>query len=169
MSISPYIAGLRKHVGHDLLMLPSVSAVVVNDAGEILLAQRADNGSWALVAGAVDPGEQPADAIIREVYEETGVHAVVDRLAGVALHPTTYPNGDVCQYLNVWFRCRVAGGEARVNDDESLAVAWFSLDALPELHAFTRLRIETALRDGAPAWFAQPGDHHDGLTTSDVA
>ncbi|MGA8117876.1 MAG: NUDIX domain-containing protein [Actinocatenispora sp.] len=169
MSISPYIAGLRKHVGHDLLMLPSVSGVVVDDAGRILLGRRADNGRWALPAGVIDPGEQPADALLREIDEETGVAAVVERLAGVALHPTEYPNGDVCQYLNVWFRCRAVGGDARANDSESLEVAWFARDALPELHPFSLLRIETALRDGAPAWFAEPGEPlPEGLVTSDV-
>ncbi len=169
MAISPYMAGLRRHIGHDLLMMPSVSAVVVNPDGEILLGQRADNGRWALIAGTVDPGEQPAAALVREVYEETGVRVAVDRLAGVALHPTNYPNGDSCQYLNVWFRCHPVEGTARVNDDESLAVGWFRLDRLPEIHPFTRLRIDTALSDDAPAWFAGPGEVHVGLTTSDVS
>jgi 8-oxo-dGTP diphosphatase len=164
VAISPYILGLRKHVGHDLLMLPSVSAVVFNDDGEALLGQRADNGCWSLIAGVIDPDEQPADAAIREVYEEAGVHAVVERLTGVALHPVTYPNGDVCQYLDVWFRCRAVGGSARVNDDESLAIGWFRLDALPDVDPYVRLRIDAALRDEGPAWFAQPGEHHEALT-----
>jgi 8-oxo-dGTP diphosphatase len=168
MAISSHILDLRKHVGHDLLMLPSVSAVVVNQDGEILLLQRADNGCWSLPAGAVDPGEQPADAVVREIYEETGVQVVVDRVAGVALHPVTYPNGDQCQYLNVWFRCRQVGGNAGVNDEESLAVGWFSLDGLPEVNSFVRLRIEAALRDGGAAWFAQPGEHHEALNASDA-
>jgi len=159
MPVSPYVSGLRNHIGHDLLMLPSVSAVVVSDQGEILLGQRADNGCWSLIAGAIDPGEQPADAVVREIHEETGVEAVVERLGGVALHPVTYPNGDVCQYLNVWFRCRAVGGNARVNDDESLAVGWFAVDALPPVDPFVRLRIETALSDDQPAWFARPDDH----------
>jgi 8-oxo-dGTP diphosphatase len=163
MGISPYIAGLREHVGNDLLLLPGASAVVVDDAGRILLEQRADDGRWSLPAGAIDPGEQPADTVVREVFEETGVHVVVERLAGTALRESTYPNGDRCQYLTVWFRCRAIGGTARVNDDECAAVAWYSLDALPELTAFDRLRIETALGDSVPAWFAQPGQNYAEL------
>jgi 8-oxo-dGTP pyrophosphatase MutT (NUDIX family) len=50
-------------------MLPGISAVLLNDAGELLLAQRRDNERWSLIAGAIDPGEQPADAVVREVYE----------------------------------------------------------------------------------------------------
>jgi 8-oxo-dGTP diphosphatase len=84
MGISEYVAGLRALVGHDLLMLPSVSAVVRNSAGEFLLGQRSDTSEWSLIAGSIDPGEQPADAIVREIHEETGVHAVADPLVGVA-------------------------------------------------------------------------------------
>jgi 8-oxo-dGTP diphosphatase len=116
-----------------------------------------------LPAGAIDPGEQPAEAAVREVYEETGVGVAVERLAGVALREVTYPNGDVCQYLTVWFRCSAAGGHAVVNDEESTAVGWFSPEELPGLDSVNQLRIETALDDGAPAWFAVPGQTYDGL------
>lgn len=168
MAISPYILGLREHVGHGLLLLPSVSAVVVNADGEILLVRRADDGRWSLPGGAIDPGEQPADAAVRETYEETGVHVVVDRVAGVALHPVAYPNGDDCQYLNVWFRCRAVGGTAAVNDEESLAVGWFPRAGLPEVNPYVRLRIDTALRDGDTAWFARPGERHAALCAPDA-
>jgi 8-oxo-dGTP diphosphatase len=156
MPISPYVAGLRALVGHDLLMLPSACAVVVDDGGRVLLGRRADTGRWSLPAGAIDPGEQPAEAAVRETYEETGVRIAVERLAGVALREFRYPHGDVCQYLTVWFRCRPVGGSATVNDEESVAVDWFSPESLPELDAVDRLRIDTALDDDAPAWFAVP-------------
>ncbi|MDR7320589.1 MULTISPECIES: NUDIX hydrolase [Catenuloplanes] len=157
MPISPYIAGLRAHVGHDLLMLPGVSAVVRGARGQILLGRRSDDGSWGLPAGAIDPGEQPADAVVREIYEETGVVVEIERIGGVALHHSVYPNGVVCEYLNVWFRCRVVSGEPRVNDAESTEVGWFDPRSLPELDALSRLQIETTLAVDAPAWFAEPG------------
>ena len=163
MPISPYLRELRRRVGHDLLLLPGVSAVVRNEAGEVLLGRRSDNGRWSLLAGVVDPGEQPADAIVREVREESGVDVRVDSVAGLALHPVTYPNGDRCHYLNVWFRCTAIGGEARVNDDESLEMRWFARDALPEIDDMVRLRIDTALNDEPAAWFAPPGAEHPAL------
>jgi 8-oxo-dGTP diphosphatase len=62
----------------------------------------------------------------------------------------------------VWFRCKAIGGHAVVNDDESLAVGWYSPEKLPNLDAFDQVRIDTAL-DDAPAWFAAPGRIYDWL------
>lgn len=72
MPISPYIRGLRAHVGSQLLLLPGVAALVRNEEGSLLLIRRSDDGRWGLPAGVVDPGETPADAVRREVLEETG-------------------------------------------------------------------------------------------------
>jgi 8-oxo-dGTP pyrophosphatase MutT (NUDIX family) len=158
MPISPYIQGLREVVGRRPLLLPGVTAVVFDDAGRLLLGERADNGRWALIAGAMDPGEQPAEAIVREVYEETAVHVVPERITSVLTQPPiTYPNGDVCEYVDITFRCRAVGGEARVNDDESLAVGWFALDDLPPIAELVRKRIEWALEPGP--WFSVAALH----------
>jgi 8-oxo-dGTP diphosphatase len=168
MAVSPYIVRLRSHIGNDLLLLPGVSAVVRNDAGQVLLARRSDNGRWSLPAGIIDPGEQPADAVLREIYEETGVHAEIERVGGVATHPVVYPNGDVCEYLNVWFRCRAVGGKPRVDDDESLAVGWFDLAELPELDDWSKLRIDTTRSEADTTWYAQPGERHLALGQPDA-
>ena len=158
MPASDYVENLRAKVGQDVIMFPTVSAIVLNDRGEILLGQRSDNHQWSVIAGMMDPGEQPADALVREVEEETGIQVRIERLAGVALHEVVYGNGDHCHMVNTWFRCRAVGGEARVNDTESIAVGWFALDALPELSPFALVRIRTSLDETAPAWFAQPGE-----------
>ena len=128
MPVSPYVARMRKHIGTDLLLLPGVSAVVRDEAGRVLLARRGDNGRWSLPAGVIDPGEQPADAVLREVFEETGVRVEIERVGGVATHPVVYPNGDACEYFNVWFRCRPVGGAPTADGDESLEVGWFAPD-----------------------------------------
>jgi 8-oxo-dGTP diphosphatase len=166
MPMHPYVKDLRAKVGRGLIMFPTVSAVVFNDAGEVLLAQRADNHAWSLIAGMLDPGEQPADGMLREIVEETGVHATIDRLAGVALHEVTYVNGDRCHMVNTWFRCTAIGGEARVNDEESVAVGWFPIDALPDLNPFAMLRIRTSVDKDAPAWFAPAGEQHPDLVVN---
>ena len=147
MATPDFILSLREKIGHDLLWLVGVTAYVEDEAGRILMGRRADTGEWALVYGINEPGEEPADTVVREVAEETGVDAVPCELAAIkaADHTTVYANGDVCQYLDLLFVCRVApGGNAvpRVNDDESLAVGWFAPDDQPELlAASTRERL----------------------------
>jgi 8-oxo-dGTP pyrophosphatase MutT (NUDIX family) len=162
MPISPYLKSLRDELGTRLLFLPGVTAVVFDDAGRVLLAERADNGHWALIAGVMDPGEQPSETAVRECFEETAVHVVPERVISVITQPpNTYPNGDECEYVDIAFRCRAVGGEARVNDDESVAVGWFALDELPPLSELARKRIELALEPDAPTWFATPAELRD--------
>jgi 8-oxo-dGTP pyrophosphatase MutT (NUDIX family) len=153
--ISPYIKELRAVVGTRLLFLPGVTAVVFDDDGRVLLARRSNDGVWDLIGGMMEPGEQPAHTAVREVWEETAVHVVAERVAAVVTQPpNVYPNGDRTEFVDITFRCRLVGGEARVNDDESLEVGWFALDGLPALRELTRSRIEWAQRPGPDAWFA---------------
>ncbi|MFE9293179.1 NUDIX hydrolase [Streptomyces niveus] len=154
MGTPDFIRELRETAGHQLLFLPGVSAIVFDDDGRVLLGRRADTGDWSIIGGIPEPGEQPATTAEREVYEETAVRCEVERVVLVQAlpEPVTYPNGDRCQYMDITLRCRATGGEARVNDDESLEVGWFSVDALPELREFARFRIKQAMED-EPTWF----------------
>ncbi|MCX4678946.1 NUDIX domain-containing protein [Streptomyces sp. NBC_01433] len=153
MATPDFIRDIRATAGHQLLLLPGVSAVVFDDDGRVLLGRRADTGKWALIAGICEPGEEPAETAEREVLEETAVHCVAERVVLTkALKPVQYGNGDRCQFLDITFRCRATGGEARVNDEESLEVGWFDVDALPPLAEFNLFRIKQALTDG-PTWF----------------
>ncbi|HLY27567.1 MAG TPA: NUDIX domain-containing protein, partial [Aggregatilineales bacterium] len=76
MGMSEYVRNLRQKIGHDLLLTPAASGVVLNELGQVLLHQRSDNGQWALPGGAMDPGEEPANTVIREVWEETSVNVL---------------------------------------------------------------------------------------------
>ncbi|WP_060885782.1 NUDIX hydrolase [Streptomyces caniscabiei] len=153
MATPDFIRTLRASAGNQLLWLPGVTALVFDDEGRVLLGRRSDNGKWSLIGGIPDPGEQPAACAVREVEEETAVRCVAERVVLVqALEPVRYDNGDVCQYMDITFHCRAVGGEARVNDDESLDVGWFSLDALPDLSEFALFRIKQAMSDSV-TWF----------------
>ncbi|WP_330341556.1 NUDIX hydrolase [Streptomyces sp. NBC_00557] len=153
MATPDFIRTLRATAGQQLLWLPGITAIVFDDEGRVLLGRRADTRKWSVIGGIPEPGEQPAACAVREVYEETAVRCVAERVVLVqALEPVTYPNGDQCQYMDITFRCRAVGGEARVNDDESLEVGWFDVDALPDLHEFGRFRIKQAMSE-APTWF----------------
>ncbi|GAA2169791.1 GNAT family N-acetyltransferase [Pedococcus bigeumensis] len=147
MPTPDFVLALRERLGHDLLWMPGVTAVVRDGRGRVLLARRSDNGRWGLVSGILEPGEQPADGLLREIEEETGVVARIEALAGVWTQPeVTYPNGDRAQYADLCFLARYDSGEARVNDDESTEVGWFAVDALPEgLAPNSRRKLATAL------------------------
>jgi 8-oxo-dGTP pyrophosphatase MutT (NUDIX family) len=137
MPTPEFILRLRELIGRELLWLPAACSVVLREGAagdEVLLVRRSDNGWWTPVGGIIDPGEHPADAAEREVLEETGVRCVVEGLASVtAGTPLVYENGDEVQFLTHVFRCRPVEGEARVADEESIAVGWFPLDGLPEM------------------------------------
>lgn len=150
MPTPDFVLDLREKIGHDLLWLSGVSAVVLrpgpDGTEEVLLVRRADNGAWTPVTGIIDPGEEPAVAGAREVLEETEVVAVAERLAWVhALPPMTYANGDRSQYLDLTFRFRWVSGEPGPGDGENSEARWFGVDALPELSAEMHARIAHAL------------------------
>lgn len=151
MATPDFILRLRERVGHELLWLPGVTAVVLRD-DEVLLVRRADTGAWTPVTGICDPGEHPAVTAVRECLEETGVECEVDLLAWVGVTGVIeYPNGDRSQYVDHTFRCRYVAGEAHVADDESSEVAWFPLDRLPEMAEVHVERIAVAVAHEGPA------------------
>ena len=148
--VPEFIVRLRERIGHDLLWLPGVTAVVLRD-DEVLLVRRSDDGSWAPVTGIVDPGEHPALAAPREVLEETGIHCTVEELVWVNVtEPTVHVNGDQAQYLDHTFRCRYVDGTPRVGDDESQEVRWCRLDDLPAMSPSLVERIMTAVEHSGP-------------------
>ena len=159
MPVPEFVLQLRRQVGHARLLLTGVTAVVLRDVGgatpEVLYGRRSDNGLWALPSGIVEPGEQPATTVAREVHEELRVVVEPERLALVSADPdVTYPNGDVCSYVSLTFRCRYVGGEAAVGDDETLEVAWRPADDPPaDLDARQRRRLAVALSDDSACVF----------------
>jgi len=157
MSTPHFILALRAKIGHDPLTLPGVTAVVFDEADRVLLVCRSDNGRWALVTGCLEPGEQPAIGAVREIEEETGVRAIVERLVSVdALALRECPNGDLVYWLDTTFRCRAVSSEAWVNDDESVDVGWFDPagDDFPPLPPREMKCIEDARSSSAEAAFA---------------
>jgi 8-oxo-dGTP pyrophosphatase MutT (NUDIX family) len=141
-----FVLNLREKIGHDLLWLSTAVGVVLDQEGRVLLGRRADNGRWTLPGGIIDPAEQPADAAVREVFEETGIVAVPEVLTSVGVSPRmTYRNGDQVQYLEYCFRCRPAGGTARVHDGEMSEVGWHRLDDLPEMDPYMSRLLSTAI------------------------
>jgi 8-oxo-dGTP pyrophosphatase MutT (NUDIX family) len=153
MPTPEYVLALRAKIGHDLLWMPGVTAVI-RRGDELLLVQRSDNGAWTPVTGIVDPGEEPAVCAVREAMEETGVEIRVDRLASTSVgDEILYPNGDRAVYLDLTFACTWLSGEAHVADDESTDVRWCPVTELPPMGPWMSERIEAALSDERGARF----------------
>lgn len=152
MATSDYVRRLRGKVGHDLLLLPGASAMIFDDAGRVLLHRRGDTGQWFVIGGAVEPGETPAEAAVREAREETGLEVEPTRLVGVYTSlEVVYPNGDRCRYVVTAFRCRVVGGEPRPDGEESLELKWFDPRELPPMRADAVQRVLDALPERGEA------------------
>lgn len=127
---------------------PSVSAVIFDGRGRLLLQQRTDGGQWGLPGGSVEIGESVGQAVQREVREETGLDVAVRRLVGIYSDPglqiVRYPDGNVWHYVNVCFECAVRGG-ALTTCDETLDLRYFPLTRLPDtLLPNHRVRIRDA-------------------------
>lgn len=136
-------------------VVPSVVALVRDEAGRVLMIHRTDNDKWALPGGGHEIGESIADTVVREVFEETGIQVTVERLTGIYTNPghvMAYDDGEVRQQFSIVFTARMTGGQLR-GSDESREVAWIEPAELATmaLHPSMRLRIAHALdagRDG---------------------
>lgn len=153
MAVPDFVLALREKIGHELLWLSGVTAVVLKE-NEVLLVKRADTGAWTPVTGIIDPGEEPAVAAEREVLEEAAVVARAEALVWVkVLPPTSYANGDRSQYLDTVFRCSYVSGDPFPADGENTHAAWFPLDRLPEISDDMRARITVAVESTTGARF----------------
>ncbi|MFI1257707.1 NUDIX hydrolase [Streptomyces netropsis] len=136
-------------------VVPSVTAVVRNERGHVLLIHKPDNGLWALPGGGHDVGESIADTVVREVREETGIAVVVGDIVGLYTDPQhvmAYDDGEVRQQFSICFRARPTGGTLRTSS-ESKEVRWVSPTDLEKLdiHPSMRLRIAHGLDESRAA------------------
>jgi len=126
-------------------LVPAASAVVVDQAGRILLHRRADNELWSIPGGGMEVGERIANTVVREVREETGLEVEPEAIVGIYSDPhhvVEYGDGEVRQQFSVCFACPLVGGELATSD-ESLEVGFFTpaeIETMP-VHESIRLRI----------------------------
>jgi ADP-ribose pyrophosphatase YjhB (NUDIX family) len=125
---------LRQRMGPEPLVLPGATAVIRNPRDEILLVRRLDSGLWMLPGGLQELGETLADAVRREVREETGLEITPDRICGAfGGHRVIFPNGDHLFPIATWFDCTAFPGEPHPDGQETDRVEYFPLDKLPVL------------------------------------
>jgi ADP-ribose pyrophosphatase YjhB (NUDIX family) len=104
----------------------AVAAVVVDDTGRVVLIRRGkapDLGEWSIPGGAVELGESLADALRREIREETGLDVVVGELLEIYERVERDADGAIrFHFVVIDYRCTVTGGELRAGDDAVEAV-----------------------------------------------
>lgn len=136
MTTPAYIQNLRRKVGHDCLMVPSVAAIIRDDQGRLLLQRKAGSEGWSLPAGAIELGETPEEAVNREVLEETGFTvrsvSLIDAFGGNEFK-YTYPNGDQVEYTVLLYRCDVQFPPAKPTDPETVELGYFDVVDVPPL------------------------------------
>ena len=133
MPMSGHLEQLRKKVGHDLLLLPSAAVAIHDHEKGLLVCKHADKSIWVMPGGLIEPGEHPADAAVRETWEETGLLVEVTGLLGVYGGPdliVEYSNGDRAAYIGTIFRGRIVSGTLRPDGSEILDVRYFTREEL---------------------------------------
>ncbi|MGH3631230.1 MAG: NUDIX hydrolase [Sciscionella sp.] len=133
-------------------VVPSVTCVIRDERGRVLLIHKVDNDMWALPGGGHDPGESITDTVIREVREETGLQVEVTGLVGTYTNPRhvmAYDDGEVRQQFSLCFAGGWMAGAPREDGTETKEVRWVDpadLDGL-NIHPSMRMRIGHGLDD----------------------
>ncbi len=112
-------------------VVTSVVAVIINDAGEILLTRRNIPpflGEWVMPGGKIDLGEQIVRAIKREVLEEVGLEVEVQNLLDVFEHVT--PGEDHYHFVILYYRCYPLSSAILHNEMEVDVACWVAPEEL---------------------------------------
>jgi ADP-ribose pyrophosphatase YjhB (NUDIX family) len=134
---------------------PTVTALVEDDEGRVLLGRRAIEprlGRWDGLGGYLEEHEHPLDGLQRELLEETGLVVEPKRFLGVFMG--WYDEGpDANATLNLYWTARVVSGDLVAADDVA-EVAWFTADGLPagdEIAFPSLVEALAAWRAGSPS------------------
>jgi 8-oxo-dGTP pyrophosphatase MutT (NUDIX family) len=160
--MSDYVRALRALVGRELLEVPTVAVAVHDDAGRLLLVRHAEGDDWTTPGGMVEPFETPADAAVRETWEETGLAVELTHVAGVfggPLQRATYANGDRIAWVSTLFGARAIGGTPRPDGVETLECRYVTRAEAARLRL--KLHMPAVL---AAAWRADARAHFDAPT-----
>jgi ADP-ribose pyrophosphatase YjhB (NUDIX family) len=110
-----------------------VRGVVFREGGILLVREIADAGRWTLPGGWADVNDTPSQAVVREIFEESGFEtrpvkllAVLDRDQQGHIPPYPY------HIYKMFFHCEIIAGSPRTSHETS-EVAFFARDDIPEL------------------------------------
>ena len=120
--------------------------------GRVLLVRRAnppDAGRWAFPGGKIDRGETIENAAVRELLEETGVHAEPHRVfTAVDVFDRDESGGLRQHFVLIAVLCKWQSGESIAGDD-ALEARWFELDELDDANLAFSLNVAEVARQAA--------------------
>jgi ADP-ribose pyrophosphatase YjhB (NUDIX family) len=125
-------------------------AAAFDEAGRILLIRRSDSGRWALPGGYAEVNSPPSANALRELREETGYEATIERLLGVF---DDRASASPYHFYTLLFRARLTGGSPRLSA-ETTAVEFHARDGIPDqMSRFQRAMVDCAFADLREARF----------------
>ncbi|MCJ2513330.1 MAG: NUDIX hydrolase [Candidatus Thermoplasmatota archaeon] len=113
---------------------------IIKKGNEILLIRRRNipfKNSWALPGGYLEYNEKTEDAVIREIFEETGLFTEIINLIGVYSDPKRDPRGHT---VSIIYELRIIKGKLESGDDAT-DVNFFNLNNLPDNLAFDHKKV----------------------------
>lgn len=130
-----YINALRKHIGHDPIILVGAATFIFDKDQRLLLLKRSDNGCWGIPGGAMELGESLEDTARRETKEETqldvGEMTLFNVFSGADMY-YQYPNGDQVYNVTAVYITDDAKGSIKVDGNEHTTCQYFDLPEIPE-------------------------------------
>ena len=132
--MSPYYQRIRDKLGHELILYPAVGGVIPDADGRILLQSKHEEEGWFIPGGAIEPGETPETALIREIAEETGLIVRPQKIVLVFGGPEyryQYPNGDRVEIIGMLYQCAIEGKTNQPLDQETKSLVYFAKDEMP--------------------------------------
>jgi len=159
--MSDHVRALRAKIGTDLVEIPTVSVVVQDDASRVLLVRHVEGDVWTTPGGMIEPLETPANAAVRETWEETGLLVELTRIVGVfggPLFRATYASGDRIAFVSTVFAARPLRGTLAPDGEETLEARWFVRHELAALAMNPHVRpvLAAALGPARDAYFEPP-------------
>ena len=149
--MSEFIKGLRSKIGHGLLQVPTAGVLIFDADRRVLLVRHSEGNLWTSPGGMVEPYETPADAAVREMWEETGLLVELVRVLGVfggLEFSTTYANGDQISWVSTVFEGRTRSGTMRPDGMEILETRYFHEEEVQTLRCKPRLRTVLSVAFG---------------------
>jgi len=160
MPIPDFIQSLRSKIGTELLQVPTVAVFASDESGRLLLIQEKGSGLWGAPGGIVEPLELPADAAVRETWEEAGVFVELTRILGVFAgehFSGTYDNGDQMACVSTVFAARPISGTPHPDHAETADARFLFPDEIAALPCQPHFHvIRRALSHGQSQAYFKP-------------